>query len=282
MTIYKFNSKYYWDTKQNLIARKYKHEKSIDGKYYWVWYINDSFPIYTHEMEDGKITKIFIDAIHQEFYNLLVTIEGIIPSKNGSVKNKKFIKFRYSKSLFDGSIVYEGWKFIFMSEKAFENFLDLCEFYIEGGLSLAKECSLKMNMIKTPVTTKLNINNTRIGQHSFRKAVLKYWKSCAVTGCSVLGVLKASHIKPWANAQPNERLDSFNGILLIANFDALFDCGLITFTNDGNILISKRINPDQYDKLGIHSDLKLRKINTAHFPYLQYHRVHVFIDNYKN
>src|ERR1700730_15635390 len=39
-----------------------------------------------------------------------------------------------------------------------------------------------------------------------------------------------------------ERLDPENGILLAAHIDALFDRGLITFLDDGAMLISKRVS----------------------------------------
>ena len=67
----------------------------------------------------------------------------------------------------------------------------------------------------------------RIGQQNFRQALMTYWGgACAVTGIDVSDVLRASHIKPWAEcATDAERLDVFNGFLLSANLDALFDKG---------------------------------------------------------
>ena len=43
----------------------------------------------------------------------------------------------------------------------------------------------------------------RVGQDVFRDALMVYWDGrCAVTGVREPRLLRASHIKPWANATP--------------------------------------------------------------------------------
>lgn len=44
------------------------------------------------------------------------------------------------------------------------------------------------------------IVKARIGQGPFRKNLIKYWSTCAVTGCMDDALLRASHIKPWRDA----------------------------------------------------------------------------------
>ncbi len=114
----------------------------------------------------------------------------------------------------------------------------------------------------------------RIGQNAFRNAMLDYWiGACAVTGITVSEVLRASHAKPWADcANDAERLDVFNGFLLSANLDALFDRCLITFDDTGKIIISPRLTQHQRDLLGLKPSLCLRWITDEHLFYLQYHR----------
>ncbi len=67
----------------------------------------------------------------------------------------------------------------------------------------------------------------RVGQNIFRAGLLEYWEGhCAITGLAVPELLRASHIKPWADcASDAERLDVFNGLLLAPHLDAAFDCG---------------------------------------------------------
>ena len=77
----------------------------------------------------------------------------------------------------------------------------------------------------------------RVGQQKFRAAMLDYWGgACAVTGLALPEVLRASHAKPWAQcASDAERLDVFNGFLLVANLNALFDRFLISFDDTGRL-----------------------------------------------
>jgi hypothetical protein len=118
----------------------------------------------------------------------------------------------------------------------------------------------------------------RIGQDTFREALLDYWTgACAVTGISLPEVLRASHAKPWADcASDEERLDVFNGFLLTANIDALFDRGLITFDEAGRMTCSPRLTPEQLVTLHLQDGLSLRWLAPEHEPYLAWHRAKVF------
>lgn len=83
-------------------------------------------------------------------------------------------------------------------------------------------------------------------------------------------LLIASHIKSWAMSSSHERLDSRNGLLLCALHDKLFDSGLISFDDNGEIILSDAI--DEKDR----SILKLdgTRISLAHVDntYLESHR----------
>ena len=144
----------------------------------------------------------------------------------------------------------------------------------------------------------------RVGQDRYRQAMLDYWAgACAVTGLSIQTALRASHAKPWAECKSDaerldvfngfllsanldalyakpwaecksdaERLDVFNGFLLSANLDALFDKFLISFTDQGHLLISNQIPPQDCELLGLNNKLQLRWITPSHLPYLSFHR----------
>ncbi|MDL2229717.1 HNH endonuclease [Treponema sp. OttesenSCG-928-L16] len=118
----------------------------------------------------------------------------------------------------------------------------------------------------------------RIGQDLFREALMEYWKfSCTVTGIDIPEMLRASHAKPWKDCDSDaERLNVYNGFLLSANLDALFDSGLISFTDEGEIICSKNISPFQKDYLGLSSKVKLRWLEYEHLPFLRWHRERVF------
>ncbi|MFA7071098.1 HNH endonuclease [Methanoculleus bourgensis] len=123
-----------------------------------------------------------------------------------------------------------------------------------------------------PETVRESIIQSRIGQGVFRSGLIGYWKRCAVTGCDSLDLLRASHIKPWRDSDNAERLDNYNGLLLVPNLDSAFDRGYISFDNDGKIIISDVLKDRDRNKLGIHSRMKLRKVEERHIRYLDYHR----------
>ncbi len=65
----------------------------------------------------------------------------------------------------------------------------------------------------------------RRGQPAFRNDLRKrYGDRCLVTGCKVLAVLEAAHIKPYQGEKDNH---SENGLLLRADIHTLFDLDLL-------------------------------------------------------
>lgn len=97
--------------------------------------------------------------------------------------------------------------------------------------------------------------------------------ACAVTGIAVPELLRASHARPWASCQNDaDRLNVFNGFLLCAHLDALFDRGLMSFDADGRALWSPRISEDLRRSLGLAGATTLRWITPQHQPFLAWHR----------
>jgi len=126
---------------------------------------------------------------------------------------------------------------------------------------------------KLSQTEKSIMINTRIGQGTFRKQLIEMWKGCSVTGYKNTQMLIASHIKPWRDANNDERLDKFNGLLLLANLDRAFDLGFISFDNSGQLMVSKQL--EKPEVLGIRDGMSVH-INREHSKYLNYHRAILF------
>lgn len=116
----------------------------------------------------------------------------------------------------------------------------------------------------------------RVGQDVFRLSLLEYWGGrCAVSGLAVPELLRASHIKPWAEcASDAERLDVFNGLLLAPHLDALFDGGWVTFLNSGHIHVSDKLSPVSLAQLGITGTEVIQGLSERHQNYLAWHREH--------
>ncbi len=128
-------------------------------------------------------------------------------------------------------------------------------------------------------TEKQTIVKARIGQGNYRLQLLKKYESrCIVTGIDNTKLLVASHIKPWAICNNYERIDTENGLLLSANMDRLFDCGLITFNNNGKMLISSFVGDENISRLYISKDIVVDlKATNKLIEYLEYHRDVLFV-----
>lgn len=116
----------------------------------------------------------------------------------------------------------------------------------------------------------------RIGQGLFREKLIEYWEGCAVTSLSNPNFLVASHIKPWRVCSVLEVTDRYNGLLLVPSLDKLFDTGYVSFDNEGKILLSPQLAPEDTEALNISSNMKLRRFSPQHNHFLDYHRTEIF------
>jgi hypothetical protein len=122
-------------------------------------------------------------------------------------------------------------------------------------------------------TERKGLVTSRVGQGAYRKSILFRWNyKCAVTSYSRSDVLIASHIVPWKNANNEERLDVANGILLSPTYDALFDRNLISFENNGKIILSNTFSQTKYDQLGVTGKEQIHQFSADNYNYLDRHR----------
>lgn len=104
------------------------------------------------------------------------------------------------------------------------------------------------------------MKKVRIAQGIFRESLVSYWKgSCPLTGISEPALLRASHIRPWAECDDAERLDVHNGLLLSALWDAAFDRGLTSFDDDGRPLFAPKL--DQRAREALENDIGTLRID---------------------
>lgn len=148
--------------------------------------------------------------------------------------------------------------------------------WISGPASNTSTIELSEAELALPTTEREALIKARVGQSFFRVQLLEYWKGCAVTDCGSSRLLLASHIKPWRAANPTERLDPYNGLLLTPNLDLAFDKGLISFDDQGQILLGQDLDPESAQALNITPELRLRQIEQPHRAYLAWHREHLF------
>jgi 5-methylcytosine-specific restriction protein A len=76
-----------------------------------------------------------------------------------------------------------------------------------------------------------------------------------------------------------EAIDQMNGLLLLPNLDKAFDRGLISFENNGKIIISSQLDGDAARALGIHIEMRISRILSYHHSFLEFHRRNIFKGN---
>ena len=133
------------------------------------------------------------------------------------------------------------------------------------------------NNVELTSTERTSIIQSRIGQGSFRSSLIRYWQGCSISNCAMTPVLIASHIKPWRESDNHQRLDVYNGLLLLPNYDKLFDKGYISFDPKGKLVSSHLLGKDTKEILGITDGLSLRKLDDKHVEYLKYHNDNCFM-----
>jgi len=113
----------------------------------------------------------------------------------------------------------------------------------------------------------------REGQGEFRATLLDaYEGQCAITGCKVVEILEAAHIRPY-RGEHTHRTD--NGLLLRADIHTLFDKGIIWVDADNFVQLDDRLASSEYAPLrGRKLRLPADPTEHPHAEHLAHHRKH--------
>jgi hypothetical protein len=131
-----------------------------------------------------------------------------------------------------------------------------------------EEQSLDENIL----TSRLTTTKVRLIQGKYRRELIRRWRGkCAVSGSDEISILIASHIVPWRESNDFEKGDVNNGLLLSPTYDALFDKGLISFSDNGDILIQKELRKNM-ESLRITAKDKIIGLTKGNYKYLKRHR----------
>jgi hypothetical protein len=123
---------------------------------------------------------------------------------------------------------------------------------------------------------KENLVKSRRGQGIFKTNVKMIERECRVTKLRDKDFLIASHIKPWKDSNDAEKIDGNNGLLLSPHIDKLFDSGLISFADNGDLLVSSKLNMDVLKIWGINERLNAGSFSAEQVVYLKFHRENRF------
>lgn len=152
-----------------------------------------------------------------------------------------------------------------------DQFIDRIENNVQSQIELDQSLS---------DTEKSRIIKARRGQGIFRRNVEMQEQSCRVTGLTDGRLLIASHIKPWRSCETAlERLDGSNGLLLAPQVDRLFDIGLITFEQSGDVLVSDTLTEHSLKVLALNRAIEagVGRFSDTQEAYLRHHRSEIFL-----
>lgn len=235
--------------------------------------------------------------LQADFYHYMVKFGGIAKKTSGDyVTRMKFLAHDYSldetltKEKIDEILRQEDFKrqerSVYTSKKSLSDFragLNKFLAFINSDYhkriadSIITEIKAVENDNTIKMTEKDSIVKSRIGQGIFRKGLIEYWHGCAMSQCPLTWMLIASHIKPWRDADNQERLDPYNGLLLLPNYDKLFDLGYISFNSKGKIMYSRLLDKFDRETIGLTNNLHLVKLEEQHLKYLKYHNDNCFL-----
>lgn len=123
-----------------------------------------------------------------------------------------------------------------------------------------------------------NIRTARDGQGKYREQLLEQCKFCPFTGIADERLLIASHIKPWASSNNEEKVDPYNGYMLSPLYDKLFDKGYMTFTENRHVILSEALSSYTWKKINLKNDTFIQNLpmDPKRIEYLQFHHKSVF------
>ncbi len=122
----------------------------------------------------------------------------------------------------------------------------------------------------------------RYGTGPFREQVTKIETSCRITNRLYNYDLVACHIKPWREADSEEKIQGANGLLLAPNAAQLFSCGLFSFDNDGSLIRSAPMADNGLlTKILPEDGLQEKRFNSDQKHFLEHHREYVLLKPYR-
>lgn len=122
-------------------------------------------------------------------------------------------------------------------------------------------------------------HNRTLRDRNFRKSIIDaYDKRCAITGLRLINgggraEVEAAHIRPVQDGGPD---DVRNGLALSGTVHWMFDRGLIGISDDGEIIISRKVNDTSQVNSLIRPErraiLPMRPEQRPHTAFLKWHR----------
>ena len=230
----------------------------------FIGYSSNSFQFHDSKrrQRDGRETNKAVDKI--------VRADSGVEFHENSELEEKFILFCNSRGVVPDKRVRKFW---IPSE-----YLDQLERFGDHneGLDIGPSTSTVLDTLKESPEIKYATVRARYRQGRFRRDVLETYGVCAVTGIQHPEMLIASHIIPWCICWKNPEvcLSSQNALLLSAHWDRLFDRGLVTFCDEGKVIVSENLCDEDRHALGV--DGVTIELNEGQRKNMKFHRAKIF------
>ena len=114
----------------------------------------------------------------------------------------------------------------------------------------------------------------RVKHNVFVSNTLAFWgERCAITGLEDRALLQACHLVPFSEADGKEKLDGDNGVYLCVHLHALLDRYILTFSDEGDLLVSNALSvearklllPRRFKKLQIPKNKDISEQRKGYF-----------------
>ena len=242
--------------------------------------------------DDYKLNaKAIGDTLNTAYQRLNLDIGGFGKHlydkyKNHSAKNPPLRKngvVRWWNIVFDGEDAYEDGKAVYywqLKKEMLKAIKKLNLFYRtkeerEKSARRKEQIRINQDVSNFKGEEKKAFVKIRVNQSRLRSDILKEKNCCQICGLRKKELLIVSHIKPWSKSSETERVDHDNVMLLCPNHDSLFDKGYISFSENGNILLSSNIAEEELLLMNVDKNFRL-EVSDAMRKYLDYHRQSIF------
>lgn len=243
-----------------------QHEHPVINDYADVYLVNDSMKYFTIDYTKKVFEKLNKQPINWKYNDYKYNLEGDFTPIHlthaihgiGTSEDELFKKVRrsiFKSDIMDVLLRRKGDKkevyLIFEKNPRFFTIIGESNISWEKFLSKSNKQEL-YNLLRKDDLSSGEAEKTRKNQNKWRNLLANEMMSyttnddeifCPLTyitaNFSSVGTLfRASHIKAFNECNIDEAFDINNGILMIANADALFDKHLITISDDGEIIFS--------------------------------------------
>jgi hypothetical protein len=229
---------------------------------------------YTYGFKAMPKNGIYIEALQAVQNAWINNVTQSFPTQNGT-ENQRADKWRHGNKT--GSPLLgptAGWVEIPFASLEQTTEVELAAEIEHTGRFVTSSARTKLNPERPmfwPVSAE-----ARTFQIRFRGGALSLWGSNCASGASCL--LEAAHIKSVACCKLDDQYaltDPFNSIILNVSLHALLDAGLMSFSDAGELLVSRELSEVDRTVYGVNKPLKVAFRSEAS-KYVQHHRSALF------